>query len=422
MHIAQFIHRYPPALGGAEAWTARLSKHLAATGHNVTVWTTTALDLTAFTKRGKSETTAGVRVEDGVLVRRYCPEFRFPCRKLLLKALSMLPARSWQAMTAPWTPISLRMWKDAGRETGPVDVVHALAFPYSSLAMCALRLARKKKVPFVLTPFLHLGDLDNPCNWIRRAYTSPHLCWLLRQADRVIVQTPTEQKAVRNIGVPDERIILQGLGVDPAECTGGNREAARSAWGIRPDEIVVGHLANLSMEKGSLDLVAATEEVQNNGPPIRVVLAGSAMPSFKKIWKHFLPRDGMVLTGPLDDQQRRDFFAGIDLFVLPSISDSFGLVFLEAWANGVAVIGYRAGGVVDVIQHEQDGLLMPCFDIDALAKAIRRLANDEPLRVSWGNAGKAKVNKEFRWEEKLAIAKRTLTGMMLPKELLEDQR
>ena len=52
MHVAQFIHRYPPALGGAEAWAERLSRHLIAEGHKVTVWTTTALDLSAFTRTG----------------------------------------------------------------------------------------------------------------------------------------------------------------------------------------------------------------------------------------------------------------------------------------------------------------------------------------------------------------------------------
>ena len=58
----------------------------------------------------------------------------------------------------------------------------------------------------------------------------------------------------------------------------------------------------------------------------------------------------MRRLGPLTDAEKRDFFAGIDLFALPSRSDSFGLVLLEAWANGVANVAYRAGGVADVIQ------------------------------------------------------------------------
>lgn len=409
MHVAQFVHRYPPAFGGAEAWTERLSKYLTSQGHSVTVWTTTAIDLTAFAMPHQRETEPGTRVEDGITIRRYRPEFRFPGRKYLFKALSLFPVRRWQAMTVPWSPTSLSMWNDAGRETTRIDVVHALAFPYSSLARSALRLARRHRVPFVLTPFLHLGDPNNPRDWIRRAYMSPHLRWLLNQADRVIVQTPTEGEAVRSTGVASDRIVLQGLGVDPRECTGGNREEARSTWRVQPDEVVVGHLANLSLEKGSPDVVGAVKSLRKEGLSVRAVLAGSQMPSFRQFWNRTDPVDWITLTGVLNDRQRRDFFAGIDVFALPSISDSFGLVFLEAWANGVPVIGYRAGGVVDVIRHERDGLLVRCGDVQALAEAMRRLVGDGELRSTWGRAGRERCAAEFSWRAKLEIAADALT-------------
>ena len=75
----------------------------------------------------------------------------------------------------------------------------------------------------------------------------------------------------------------------------------------------------------------------------------------------------MVRLGLLTDAQKRDFFAGLDVFALPSRSDSFGLVLPEAWANGAPVVGYRAGGVAWVIRHEQDGLLVKCGDVEGLA-------------------------------------------------------
>jgi glycosyltransferase involved in cell wall biosynthesis len=409
MHVAQFVHRYPPALGGAEAWTERLSRSLVAAGHRVSVWTTTAVQLSAFTKRTADELPAGIRVENGVTVHRYTPSLRWPGRRYWLKAASLIPICRWQAMTAPWAPVSLSMWRDAGHPAEETDVVHAIGFPYAAIIQSGLRMVRDWEVPFVITPFLHLGDPDDPRDPIRRAYTSPPLRRLLRLADRVIVQTPTEADAIRALGIQQSKIVLQGLGVDPAECTRGNRDAARQAWSIQPSEIVIGHLANLSLEKGSMDLMCAAEELRQAGAPIRLVLAGPEMPFFRRFRLHYGPTDWETYLGVLTDQQRRDFYAGIDAFVLPSRSDSFGLVFLEAWANGLPVVGYRAGGVAGLIRHEQDGLLVKCGDINGLTAAIKRLINNGDERSQWGRAGRERIASEFRWEDKLQIARDALT-------------
>lgn len=409
MHVAQFVHRYPPALGGAEAYAARLSRHLTAAGDRVVIWTTTANDLSAFTRRGYREFPAGTDMVDGAAVRRYPPRFRFPARRYVFKALSLIPVRPWQAMVVPWTPTLPDMWRDAGRGVGNPDAVHGIAFPYGSIVCCALRLARRCRVPFVLTPFLHLGDPDDPRDRIRRAYTSPHLQWLLRQADRVLVQTPTEGEAVCETGISSDRVILQGLGVDPADCTGGNRDTARRSWGIGPGEVVVGHLANQSPEKGTVDLLRAAAEVRRAGLPLRVVLAGPSMPAFTEFWKGFGPAPWVTQLGAISDEGRRDFYAGLDAFAMPSRSDSFGLVFLEAWANDVPVIGYRAGGVADVIRHGEDGLLVKCGDLDGLAAAIKRMVSDEAERTAWGRSGRERLGRDFRWEDKLEVARRALT-------------
>src|SRR3954468_152468 len=77
MRVAHFVQRYPPALGGSEAYFARLSRYLAAAGDTVAVFTTAALDLEAFWSPRGPCLPAGTQVEDGVEVRRYplwhCP-------------------------------------------------------------------------------------------------------------------------------------------------------------------------------------------------------------------------------------------------------------------------------------------------------------------------------------------------------------
>jgi glycosyltransferase involved in cell wall biosynthesis len=403
MRVAHYIQRYPPALGGSEAYFARLSRHLAAAGDQVTVFTTTALDLEAFwSPRGRS-VALGVTWEDGVEVRRYAPTFRFRGRRFLLKPLSFFPHRTWQALTLPCNPMSCKMWADAGRPAERFDMVHAAAFPYAWPIVCARRLARTLGVPFVLTPFLHLGDPDNPNDPTRRAYTQPALLELAKSADRLFVQTEGERDELLRRGFPGERIVLQGMGVDLDDCTGGDRERARREWGVGSEEVVIGHLANNSREKGTVDLLMAAERAWERGTRFRVVLAGPEMPNFLHFWRTYRHADQVRRLGALDARQKRDFFAGLDVFALPSCSDSFGIVLLEAWANGVPNVAYRAGGIAWVIRHGKDGLLVRCGDVEGLAGALTRLAVDSRLRHALGRTGQERTGRQFRWQDKLRL-------------------
>src|SRR5579883_1672820 len=191
LRVAHFVHRYPPALGGSEAYFARLGRYLAAAGDRVTVFTTAAYDLEAFWSRRGRCLEPGVAVEEGVTVRR-SPLRHFPGQRYLLKALSFLPHLGWQALTMPRNPLAFGMWHDAMNAGERFDVVHATPFPYGWPLICARRLARRQGIPLVLTPFLHLGDPDDPADRTRRAYTRPALLALLHSADRVFVQTDVE--------------------------------------------------------------------------------------------------------------------------------------------------------------------------------------------------------------------------------------
>ena len=410
MRIAHFIQRYPPALGGAEAYFARLSRWFAAQGDEVTVFTTNALSLEAFWDRRAQTSDTGMDRDGAVAVRRY-GVWHCPGRRYLLKALSLFPHRPWQCLTMPCNPIAPAMWRDCGREPLSFDVVHASAFPYALPIACGLRLARRLGVPFLLTPFLHLGDPDDASDRSRRSYLSPPLRWLLHQADAVFAQTPSERDALLNLGIKPSCIHIQGLGVDPAECTGGDRTAARHRWQADDNTIVVGHLANNSREKGTIDLLLAVEKLWQRGVPVRVVLAGPEMPNFRAFWHEFATRHAdrigrnVVRAGPLTEAQKRDFFAGIDVFALPSRSDSFGLVLLEAWANGVPNVAYRAGGIADVIRPGVDGLLVRCGDVRPLAEALARLHADAALRRQLGDAGRARLRADFHWPEKLTLVR-----------------
>ncbi len=401
MRVVHFVQRYPPALGGSEAFFARLSRYLAERGERVRVYTTNALDLEAFWSPRARLLPAIVEDDHGVEVRRYRIRY-LPGRRYLLKLLSLIRWRPLQGLALPCNPICPEMWRDAGRERD-VDLVHATAFPYAFPILCALRLARRCRVPFVLTPFLHLGDPRDPHDRTRKAYVSPVMMDLLRAADRVFVQTEIERRALLDRGLPTERLIRLGMGVDPAECTGGDRAAARNRWGLLPDEVVIGHLANQSMEKGTVDLLQAAERLWNDGLRFRLLLAGPVMLNFSKFWRTRKEVYGhrVVQLGVITETEKRDFYAAIDLFALPSRSDSFGIVFLEAWANGLPCVAYRTGGVAEVVRHEQDGLLVDCGEVTELAQALRRLVADAGYRGYLGRTGQVRVRRDYGWAPRL---------------------
>ena len=87
-----------------------------------------------------------------------------------------------------------------------------------------------------------------------------------------------------------------------------------------------------------------------------------------------------------------------DCMVLSSDAEPFGLVLLEAMRAGVPVIASNSGGVPEIVRHEENGLLFEAGDAAGLAKALRRLMEDDALRASLIEAGHRTVLDEFTWD------------------------
>jgi glycosyltransferase involved in cell wall biosynthesis len=104
---------------------------------------------------------------------------------------------------------------------------------------------------------------------------------------------------------------------------------------------------------------------------------------------------------------------GMDIAVVPSTEpESFGMVAIEAMAAGVPVIAANHGGVLDILLHEQTGLLFPPRDALALADAIERLASDEPLRRRLGAAGATRQREFFSVERQVECTAKVYEGMI----------
>jgi glycosyltransferase involved in cell wall biosynthesis len=392
---------YTPATGGVERFVSRVSQALVARGDRVEVWTTTAASVRALTDAHGEQFEAGDVQIDGVRVRRF-PVRYLPAQRYVLTAAHALPftTHGWKSHTLRWSPVVSALRHEARRHAEPIDIVSACPLPYSSVLHAAMRLAQHTRAKFVLTPFTHLGRPGDESDPVRRRYLSPLNLMLLKAADRLFVQTQAEWDALAAAGVPADRLRFGGVGVDPAECTGGSRQRGRDRWGLTSDEVVIGHLANKSWDKGTVDLLDAAEALWARGAAFRLVLAGQEMPSFARRWRQVRFRDRIVNLGRIDEHEKRDFYATIDLFALPSYVESFGISPLEAGLNGIPSLVYRQGGLAEVLGAPHTARLVEPGSITGLMEAMEQLITCPDERARLGR-GAAEVAASHDWAQAL---------------------
>ena len=161
------------------------------------------------------------------------------------------------------------------------------------------------------------------------------------------------------------------------------------------------YICALAYDKGAIPAIEAMRRLWAQGSDATLALIGAPLEQFTRFHAQ-LPADIQARIRVLPyapEQTKRDALAAADVFTMPSRTDSFGIAYLEAWCYGLPVVGARAGGVPDVINDGQDGLLAPFGDSAATAAAIGRLLNDGALAARLGAAGKAKVLRELTWEQ-----------------------
>lgn len=105
--------------------------------------------------------------------------------------------------------------------------------------------------------------------------------------------------------------------------------------------------------------------------------------------------DRVALPGWVDDAALAHAYAAARVFALPSSKEGFGIVYLEAWARGLPVVGSRFGAAAEVIEEGVDGFTVDPEDVPALATALRRLLDDPALARRMGAAGYRKVEGQY---------------------------
>ncbi len=405
MRVLHVIQRYWPCIGGAERYLQEVSERLVREGHEVTVYTTDARDLEYFWNAEKAAMPIGEEVHNGVRICRFpvrhMPGSRilYPAVRRLLALVSSLPLDvtpflfSLSGLT-PRVPALARHLQGLEDE---FDIVGAMTICFESIILPALCFAQARGVPFVLYPLIHLGEGEG--SDLRRYYTMQHQLELARRSDMVFALTQLEKDFLASSGVTSQRIVKAPAGVTPGQVEGG--DAAR----FRQRHSIVGPIAftlgTAAFDKGTVHTVEAMRRLWANGQECTLVIAGSVMDQFQSYYDRLPPetRRKCRLLGQLSEEEKADLLAAGDIFVMPSRTESLGIVYLEAWLCEKPVIGARCGGVSELINDGEDGFLVAFGDVETLVNRIDTLLARSDLAQGFGARGRQKVMKSFLWDK-----------------------
>lgn len=278
--------------------------------------------------------------------------------------------------------------------------------------------ARWNKKPYVVSlhggifdvPAAELSDLTKPIQgkieWGKPFGALLGARKVLEDADHVICVGDSEaQKAKATL--PHDRVSYLPNGVDCQRFLTGDGRHFREHFGIAADAFLVVNISRIDSQKNQLGLLEAFARFHATTPTARLVMIGpETQPAYGDKLRTFIQTNGlgeaaMVIPG-LNNESRFliDSYHAADAFVLSSRHEPFGIVVLEAWCAGTAVIASRVGGLQALIRDGETGFF---FDPDSpeaasqLAAQLAVLHGDPALRQRLGEAGRAEAAAHYDW-------------------------
>lgn len=364
MKLTIVTETFPPEVNGVAMTFGHLAQELARRGNAVTVCRPRRPDLVSRepTTNFVEELFTGVPIPGYPLLR-----LGLPARRRLM--------RQWR-LNRP-------------------DLVHVVT--EGPLGASAVSAARALNIP--VTSSFHTNFHAYTSHYGFGLFRRVALAWLKRVHNRTQrTFTPTMQLCAELSAVGFQNLRLLSRGVDLVHFSPARRSTElRASWGAGPEDVVVLHVGRMAAEKNYPLLFRAFAAMQSANPRIRCVLAGEGP------LKAQLARDypQHIFAGFFSREEIGRYYASADIYIHPSLTETFGNVLTEAMASGLAVAGFDYAAARQFIQNDVNGLSVPCAEPDALVAAAVRLATDAGLRDRLRSKARA-VLLDQSWEKVVA--------------------
>ena len=360
LRVSVVTETYPPEVNGVSLTLARVVEGLHRRHHDVQL---------IRPRQGPSDSP------------RNAPRFR----EVLMRGLP-IPRYPNLRMGLPSRRALVKLWA-ADRP----DVVHIAT--EGPLGWSALRAALQLKLP-ISSDFrtnFHAYSHHYGIGWLNRPIMS-YLRGFHNRTGSTMVPTDALRRELEQAGLRQLTVVSRG--VDTVQFAPGQRsDDLRRRWGAEPGDLVVAFVGRLAPEKNLGVVLAAFEAIRGVHARARLVLVGDG-PQRAEL-QSLCP--SAIFAGHCHGQDLAAHYASADLFLFPSLTETFGNVTTEALASGLPVVAFDCAAAAQVIDVGVHGVRVPMGDEAAFVAAAVALALEPATRQRYAAAGRARAT-ELDWD------------------------
>lgn len=323
-------------------------------------------------------------------------------------AVTLPPLLPWQRIPNRFRTLFYRSTIPDLIRKGGFDLVH-LHNPMPALEMMRIaRACRRAGIPYVISTH-GFNEIANGARiygfgllkrLIWKTLVTGPVSWAVRHAAAIFALSPADKEIARQMGFAGDALAIVPNGVPvprPADPAGDSAVYARLGIGTRSrGRITCMFLANHTPNKGLPILLSAFSRLDC---PYQLIVGGEMRPEidYSLATSPRRPDQQIVVTGRLSDEEVAALFRRSDLFVFPTLADTFPLAILEAMSYGLPVLASNVGGIPYQID-DRSGRLVQAGNVEELVEAIGGFAQRPDKLADMGREAKARVAVQFTWE------------------------
>lgn len=279
--------------------------------------------------------------------------------------------------------------------------------PVAFICDITLPLSLKEKVPFIIK-YHHGGSMKKgkfPIDILIGLYETIFLKRIFKRSNKIITSSEFVKKIFLNKYLDKTMVITPAVDIKlfkPSRSNPKNRI------------LFVGNLKKSENYKGLNYLLESMSLIKNKNSKIKLIVVGDGdyRHHYEKLSKDLGIEENVEFKGELKERELIKEYNNINILVLPSLMESFGMVLIEAMACKKPVIGSNIGGIPYVIDDGKNGLLVPPKDPQALAGAIMKILENPKLAKQMGENGYKKVKDNFTWDKKVIETEKIVENIL----------